>query len=156
MSTKYATLALIAAISLASCGGGPVSSALSSNSGNVPLLETVAGSAALVDSATHRTLYYLDVDTSKGSACTGTCLSLWPFSAPDSGAQPQGNVSIITRSDGGGQQWSYQTHPLYFYSGDSGPNQNNGDGVLQDGGHWHVARPASSRSGGNSGGVGHQ
>ena len=161
MYRKYAPLALIAALFVAGCGGGsssgssvfggPVSVAPSSNPANTPLLDTVAGSTAWVDSETHRTLYFLDVDTATGGACTGSCLSLWPFLGADSGALPQGFVSVITRSDGGGKQWAYQIHPLYFYSGDSGPDQANGDGIPQDGGHWHIARPNATRSGGGSG-----
>lgn len=163
MYKRYAAVAFIAAMSLAACGGGgtgsgiyggPISAAPSSNPGNVPLQETVAGSPAWVDSTTHRTLYFLDVDTATGSACTGTCLSLWPFLAANSGALPQGNMSVITRSDGTGQQWAYQGHPLYLYAGDSGPDQSNGDGIAQAGGHWHIARPNASGNNSGSGGNG--
>lgn len=161
MYNWYAAAILTAGISLVGCGGGgsglgggsysaPVASTPQPSTGNIPLQQTVAGSAAWVDSTTQRTLYFLDVDTATGSACTGSCLALWPFLVANSGAQPQGNFTVITRSDGGGQQWAYQGHPVYMYAGDSGPDQSNGDGIPQSGGHWHVARPASS--GNNSGG----
>ena len=38
-------------------------------------------------------------------------------------------------------QWDYKKHPLYLYSGDSGPDQNNGNDVPFAGGHWRTARP---------------
>lgn len=161
MYNTYKAAIFVAAISLAACGGGagssggsstaPVVAASPPSAGNIPLQQTVAGSAAWVDSTTQRTLYFLDVDTATGSACTGSCLALWPFLAANSSAQPQGNFSVSTRSDGTGQQWAYQGHPLYLYAGDSGPDQSNGEGIPQSGGHWHVARPISS---GNSSGGG--
>jgi predicted lipoprotein with Yx(FWY)xxD motif len=167
MIKRYTTAVFVAAISLTACGGGgtnsgggggvyggaPVAAPPPVTTANLPLQETVSGSAAWVDSATHRTLYFLDVDTATGSACTGSCLSLWPFLTAASGAQPQGNMSVITRSDGAGQQWAYQLHPLYLFAGDSGPDQSNGEGIAQSGGHWHVARPnaSGSNSGGGSG-----
>jgi predicted lipoprotein with Yx(FWY)xxD motif len=166
MYERSKVFSFIAALSLAACGGGgsgggglyggspPVAAAPApapSPASNLPLQETVAGSAAWVDSASHKTLYVLDVDTSTGSACTGSCLSLWPILAANAGAQGQGNVSVITRSDGAGQQWAYQGHPLYFFAGDTGPDQANGEGIPQSGGHWHVARPNASGSGSNPG-----
>ena len=162
---KYsAVLVFIAAISLSACGGGsgggggiyggPIPTS-SPSAGNVPLQETVAGSAAWVDSTSHRTLYFLDVDTATGGVCTGGCLNIWPVAAPSSGAQAQGNITIITRSDGTGSQWAYQGHPLYFFSGDSGPDQANGEGIAQAGGHWHVSRPSSSSNSGGGGCTGY-
>lgn len=41
-------------------------------------------------------------------------------------------------------QWAYQGHPLYTFTGDSGPDQANGDNFPDFGGHWHVARPNST------------
>lgn len=164
---RFTVTALLAAVALAACGGGggstggtvpptatPTPAATSTPAvtptptaapqGNLATQDTVAGSSAWVDPSSHRTLYFLDVDTATGGTCTGSCLSVWPVFAPSAGAQPSGNMTIITRSDGTGQQWAYQGHPLYTFSGDSGPDQANGDNFPDFGGHWHVARPASS------------
>ncbi len=111
--------------------------------GNLPLSEAVGGSPAFVNPANHKTLYFLDVDTATGGTCTAGCLSIWPVFVPTAGATATGNVAIITRSDGTGQQWTYQGHPLYNYAGDNAADQTNGDGIPQAGGHWHVARPAA-------------
>ena len=61
--------------------------------------------------------------------------------APSSGAQAKDGFSVVSRSDGTGMQWDYKNHPLYMFSGDSGPDQANGNGLPFAGGHWHVARP---------------
>lgn len=120
----------------------PPTMAPPASQGNVPVSETVAGAAAFVDPASHHTLYFLDSDTATGGTCTGGCLSIWPPLAPTPGSVAGGGLTIITRSDGKGQQWAYQGHPLYMFSGDSGPDQANGDNFPQPPGHWHVARPA--------------
>lgn len=146
-----------AAATLAACGGGGGSTAgaippaatptpvpSTGPQGNLAAQEAVAGSTAWVDPSSHRTLYFLDVDTATGGTCVSSCLSVWPVFAPTAGAQASGNMTIITRSDGTGKQWAYQGHPLYTFSGDSGADQANGDNFPDFGGHWHVARPNSS------------
>lgn len=143
------TASLVAAITLAACSsggsgggstlyGGPPSPPQQSN---IPIQQTIAGKPGFANPSNNRTLYFLDVDTSTGSKCTGGCLSVWLPLTPSSGSQAQGGFSMITRSDGTGRQWAYKSHPLYMYSGDNGPDQANGDGIPFAGGHWHVARP---------------
>lgn len=155
MYQKLAVLSFLFATALAACGGGGGSSGgggitppapSPSAQGNLPLQQTVGSSSAWVDPASKKTLYFLDVDTATGGTCTGACLSIWPVFAPSANAQASGNMSIITRSDGTGKQWAYQGHPLYTFSGDSGPDQANGDNFPDFGGHWHVARPAATSS----------
>jgi predicted lipoprotein with Yx(FWY)xxD motif len=144
-------MTLVATMALAACGmggsggggggyGGPVPTSPPQQS-NIPVQQTVTGKPAFVNPANHHTLYFLDVDTPTGGTCTGGCLSIWLVLAPSSGAQAQGGFTIVTRSDGTGMQWDYKNHPLYMYSGDTGPDQANGDGIPFAGGHWHVARP---------------
>jgi predicted lipoprotein with Yx(FWY)xxD motif len=114
--------------------------------GNAPLTETAGGAMAYVRPDSHRTLYYLDVDTASSQMCTAGsgCLSAWPLLAPIPGSMPSGDWALVTRSDGSGKQWTYQSHPLYSFAGDSGADQTNGDGIADFGGHWHVARPAGT------------
>ena len=159
MHRRLVYLAASAALTLAACGGGGGGSATPAGGGgvtptqqpaaqgNLPLSENVAGSAAWVNPSSHKTLYFLDVDTATGGTCTQAangCLSIWPAFVPSSGSTASQNMTIITRSDGTGQQWAYQAHPLYTYAGDNGPDQANGDNLPDFGGHWHVARPASN------------
>jgi predicted lipoprotein with Yx(FWY)xxD motif len=143
--------AAFAAMTVAACGGGggtaggglayggpPTSPPAKSN---VPQQQTIAGRPGFANPSNNRTLYFLDVDTPTGGTCTGGCLNIWPIIQPSSGSQNEGAFTIVTRSDGAGRQWSYKSHPLYMYSGDSGPDQSNGEGIPLAGGHWHVARP---------------
>lgn len=150
MFTKpLGTMALAATIALAACGGGSGGSGGSyggpppttPQQSNVPVAQAVAGQSGFVNPGNSHTLYFLDVDTPTGGTCTGGCLSLWPVLAPSSGAQAQGDFTVITRSDGTGMQWAFKSHPLYMYAGDSGPDQAHGEGIPFAGGHWHVARP---------------
>ena len=65
-------------------------------------------------------LYTYSQDTDNTSNCTGSCLTNWPpYKATSSSANLPANVATITRSDGGGVQYTYQKKPLYYFSGDS-------------------------------------
>lgn len=162
MIKRFGILAFACSVALAACGGGggtssggggnpnpivPAPTATPAPVGNLPLSEAVAGAPAWVNPSSHKTLYYLDVDTATTQLCTGGCLSVWPAFVPAPGSANTDNMVIITRSDGTGQQWSYSGKPLYTYAGDNGADQANGDGIPDFGGHWHVARPASATGG---------
>jgi predicted lipoprotein with Yx(FWY)xxD motif len=56
---------------------------------------------------------------------------------------------LITRSDGS-LQYTYQTFPLYMYSGDSAAAQANGQGINSFGGTWGAAQPAGAAPGPSS------
>ena len=157
MKKRLAALTFAAAVLVAGCGGGgstgggtnppiPGPTQPPAVQGNIPLSESAGGSSAWVNPSSHRTLYFLDVDTATGGACTGGCLGIWPVFAAQAGSAGADNMTVITRSDGTGQQWAYQGQPLYMYAGDNGPDQTNGDGIPDFGGHWHVARPAAAGS----------
>jgi predicted lipoprotein with Yx(FWY)xxD motif len=144
---------VVTAVVLAACNGGGGSSGSAAYGGppptgppqqsNMPMQQMVAGASAFVNPSNDRTLYFLDVDTPTGGTCTGGCLSIWLVIAPSAGATGQNGFTVINRSDGTGKQWDFKNHPLYEYSGDSGPDQSNGNGIPFAGGHWHVARPTS-------------
>ena len=153
MNMRMALPIFVAAAVLAACGGGgsgsgggnvPTTQPTNAPVGNLPLSDTVGPAPAWVNPSSHMTLYFLDVDTATGGTCTGQCLTIWPPFVPVAGSQDNGNMTVITRSDGTGQQWAYQGHPLYMFTGDSGPDQANGDNFPDFGGHWHVARPSAS------------
>lgn len=137
-------------LALAACGGGgsggsgaygnPVPGPTPAPAG-LPVQQNVAGSAAWVSPVNDHTLYYLDVDTPSGGTCTGGCLGVWPVFAPSAGTVAQNGFTIVARSDGSGKQIDYHSHPLYYFSGDGGPDEANGNGIPLAGGHWHVARP---------------
>ena len=158
MIKRFGIVAFACAIALAACGGGGSTSGggggpvlpVATNppaAGNLPLSEQVSTAPGWVNPSSHRTLYFLTVDTATTQLCTGGCLNIWPPFVPAAGSVNTDNMTIITRSDGTGQQWAYQGQPLYMYSGDTGPDQFNGEGIPDFGGTWHVARPASATGG---------
>jgi len=94
------------------------------------------------------TLYVFNADGNLVSNCTlatySGCSGTWPPLTAPAGATASGDFAPFTRSDGT-KQWAYQGHPLYTYSGDTGPYQMNGDGLIEPDGHtWSVARPAGT------------
>jgi predicted lipoprotein with Yx(FWY)xxD motif len=137
---------------LAACGSGSSSSAPSSSSG----LKTAKTSMGTVlTNAKGFTLYWFSLDTSATSRCSGACASAWPPVAGPvsaaSGVSLSGKLATITRS-GGSKQETYNGHPLYTFSGDSGPGKTGGNGISGYGGTWHAVTtsgavaPASSPS----------
>ncbi len=110
----------------------PVGTAAVSVAGKVePVLINSAG----------RTLYYFTADTPTRVACTGSCTGLWPPLLTTAGSliAPSGIPGALSILHGAnGAQVEYQGHPLYTYSGDTGPGQAHGEGLL---GTWFVATP---------------
>jgi predicted lipoprotein with Yx(FWY)xxD motif/uncharacterized cupredoxin-like copper-binding protein len=89
-----------------------------------------------------RTLYLFTKDTTENqSVCEGDCLTNWPaFTADEPLSLPgkvDGELSTFDRSDGS-KQVSYNGIPLYYFAGDSGPGDVNGQGK---GGVWFVVAP---------------
>jgi hypothetical protein len=60
-----------------------------------------------------------------------------------SGGVNKADLSTITRS-GGAKQVVYDGHPLYYFSGDSGPGQVNGQGSDGFGAKWWLVDPAGT------------
>jgi predicted lipoprotein with Yx(FWY)xxD motif len=104
------------------------------------------------------TLYYFQPDTASKAACTGSCAQTWPpllFTGTGSptlegeiqgtinGKQVTYNGATLSRElevhpNANGKQVTYNGHPLYTYSGDTGPSQTRGDGFA---GKWSVVPP---------------
>jgi predicted lipoprotein with Yx(FWY)xxD motif len=157
---------LLAALTLAGCGGGGHKNA----SSGPP--KTAGGKAAtigvsnaglgniLVDSQ-GRTLYLFSRDSGTKSQCSGACAVNWP-PLQASGKPTVGNgatasmISTTTRSDGT-KQVTYNGHPLYRFAGDKQAGDTNGEGVNAFGGNWYAISPAGdqiSPPAGSSGGGG--
>jgi len=82
------------------------------------------------------TLYTYVKDQVGGSpACTAECAKSWaPLVAPDD-AKPLGAWTVVARANGA-RQWAFRGKPLYTYSRDVVPGDQNGDELLQQ---WSVA-----------------
>jgi predicted lipoprotein with Yx(FWY)xxD motif len=86
-----------------------------------------------------RTLYTFADDTVGSSAvppvsaCTGTCLTLWPIFLADGTVTPTGidstKLTSFTRADGN-MQSAFDGHPLYYFTSDTVPGDVTGQGVM--------------------------
>jgi len=99
-----------------------------------------------------RTLYYLTTESSGSIKCTGACSSTWPplvvarGSTPSRGTGVTGVLSTVTRPDGT-TQLTYNSHPVYYFSGDAMTGQANGQGIK---GVWFVVKSGTSPGGASS------
>lgn len=78
------------------------------------------------------TLYTFDKDVAGSSACSWQCIRIWPPAL--TGDEPGPGFGAITR-EGGSRQLTFERRPLYYYIGDHGPGDANGDGIERV---WHV------------------
>jgi predicted lipoprotein with Yx(FWY)xxD motif len=107
-------------------GGGPAPTG-TAPSGVATLAATSTKLGQILVDGSGRTLYLFEKDQPDQSACAGGCASAWPpdqsSGTPKAGSQVQASLlGTITRSDGT-TQVTYDHHPLYYYSGDSGAGQ---------------------------------
>ena len=93
-------------------------------------------------------MYLWTKDSDGMSACSGACAGAWPpvtttGTVTASGEAKSSDLSTITRSDGT-KQVTYDGHPLYYYSGDSGPGTASGQGSDSFGAKWWLVAPTGS------------
>ena len=84
------------------------------------------------------TLYWFGPDSATKSACQGSCARSWlPVTGPATwGPGVTGSIGAIVRP-GGALQATYDGHPLYTTTADTGPGQTKGNDVWSHGGEWH-------------------
>jgi predicted lipoprotein with Yx(FWY)xxD motif len=128
---------LVVAVSASSAENGRPRAAARSSVG---VRQTPLGKV-LVD-AHGRTLYLFKGDRPNVSRLSRAGLAVWPAFAwigrprAEGGARAASIGMIIGRS--GRRQVTYNRHPLYYYVGDQGPGETNGQGLNQFGGLWYV------------------
>jgi predicted lipoprotein with Yx(FWY)xxD motif len=130
--------------------GGYGSSGTAPASGGASSVATVSATSTslgmiLVDGS-GRTLYLFEKDQPNQSACAGACAAAWPVDqtsgTPKAGSGVTASMlGTIKRSDNT-TQVTYNKHPLYYFQGDSGAGQHNGQGVDAFGAKWYVVTPA--------------
>ena len=87
-----------------------------------------------------KTLYLFTPDTATTSACNTGCVDSWPPFTLDAGETVKGGEGVtgkfgtITRQDGA-MQVTYNSHPLYYFSGDQAAGDTNGQGLNSK---WYV------------------
>ena len=162
----------VAALVLASCGGGSSNQGTSSASSRPmpasssagPMVRTAKTSlGTVVVDGSGRTLYLFAKDTGPKSTCTSSCAVNWPpftaSSTPKAGGEVRASaLSLVKRSDGK-RQVTIDGHPLYYFRGDQSAGQLNGQGLDAFGAKWFIVSPSgksvtgstsSSSSGGSS------
>ncbi len=91
------------------------------------------------------TLYLFTQDTPGVSNCTGKCLTYWPAlvapGAVTAASGVMGKLDVITRSDDGSKQVTYNGYPLYYFIKDKAPGDTTGQGVT---GNWFVVPPTAT------------
>ena len=137
--------------------GSPAHTGAQASTGSALKTASISGATVLTN-AKGFTLYWFVPDTSTKSNCNGSCATIWPpVKGPaTAGTGVTGKLTTITRSDGS-MQATYNGHPLYTYTGDTAPGQNNGNGLNASGGIWHEvtvsgSAPAPKSSSSSSGG----
>jgi len=126
--------------------GGP-SAAITVSAANVPGLGTV------MVNGNGMTIYVLSSERGGNITCTDAngCTKVWPDTElpkgttqgiAGSGAQAS-LLSTIKAADGS-LYLTYGGWPLYTYTGDTGPLQSHGEGIMSFGGTWWALSPAGT------------
>lgn len=115
--------------------------------GTLVRLEKSKKYGEILTSNSGRTLYLLTADTAKTLACKGVCTALWPPLLTK--GRPRAGEGVTAKKlgtvkRGSSLQVVYYGHPLYFYAGDGGTGQVNGEGIVSFGGTWYVLGPKGS------------
>jgi predicted lipoprotein with Yx(FWY)xxD motif len=116
-------------------------------SGTATVIAAHTGSAgSFLTNGSGRAVYLWSADSMNKSTCSGACAGAWPpvttHGKPTvSGGAKAADLGTITRS-GGVKQVTYEGHPLYFFAGDSGPGQTNGQGSDGFGAKWWLVAPS--------------
>jgi predicted lipoprotein with Yx(FWY)xxD motif len=136
MAIALASAASAAATVASARGSLPV--AHSSRAATVQLRHTNLGS--ILVSGSGRTLYEFTRDRAGRNSCAAIsgCSEVWP-SLTTSGRPTAGpGIRASLLSSTSGHQVTYAGHPLYTYSGDSGPGATSYVGARQFGGTWYA------------------
>jgi predicted lipoprotein with Yx(FWY)xxD motif len=112
--------------------------------GTVNLAKTARG--YILVSSTGFTLYEFTKDSSGMDTCVeiSGCSHFWPAltvtGAPTAGPGVKASLLSTITLPGGTSQVTYAGHPLYTYSGDSGPGETDYVGARAFGGYWYALR----------------
>ena len=141
-------LALVAAMAVLATGCQAAANEL--HPGREELKAAPRGSLGqvLVDDEGH-TVYLFEKDEADESYCHGACESVWPplttSRAPKVEAPlDSSKVTLIKRA--GGMQVVYDGHPLYYYQGDTSPQDTNGQEKDQFGAHWYTLHASGQKA----------
>jgi predicted lipoprotein with Yx(FWY)xxD motif len=131
--------------------GTPATSASAAATGSTTGLVITTKSSSAGDFLTNgsgQAIYLWMKDSMNSSACSGGCASAWPpvtttGALTAAGSVNKADLSTFTRSDGT-KQVAYDGHPLYYFVGDSKPDEVTGQGSDGFGAKWWLVNPSGS------------
>ena len=137
-----------AAAGSSSPAGASSSSAAAGGSGSTVITTVSSSAGTFLATSSGHAVYLWSKDGDGMSACTGACTGAWPpvtttGQVTASGGAKSSDLGTITRSDGA-KQVTYDGHPLYLFSGDSGPGMASGQGNDGFGAKWWLVSPSGS------------
>lgn len=154
MLTAVVTFGALAACGSNGSAAAPATTSSASasthaSSGGTVTIDTATGSDGtyLTDSS-GRALYLWVADKNGKSTCNGACASAWPpltttgHATAGSGVKSS-ELGTVSRS-GGATQVTYDGHPLYYFAGDQGAHQVNGQGSDGFGAKWWLVAPSGA------------
>jgi predicted lipoprotein with Yx(FWY)xxD motif len=117
-------------------------------SGGTVITTAKSSAGTVLVNGSGRAVYLWVKDTGDMSNCSGACAGAWPpvtttATATATGAAKASDIGTITRSDGT-KQVTYDGHPLYYFSGDSGAGTASGQGSDGFGAKWWLVAPTGS------------
>jgi predicted lipoprotein with Yx(FWY)xxD motif len=144
----FLAVALAGAVSVSAAAGaqGGVPAAHASRVAKVQLRHTSLGNILVTSSGF--TLYEFTRDHTNRNSCVTIreCPESWPayqtHGRPIAGPGVRASLLSTIRLPGGKTQVTYAHHPLYLYSGDSGPGETSYVGESAFGGRWYAINSA--------------
>ena len=147
-STKNSSAATRPPAGATSAYGTKASTSAPSRAGTVIQAQTSSLGRMLTDGH-GRTLYLFAADKPNVSKLSAAGLSIWPpFGATGKPQAKSGalaaKIGTITGANGKAQV-TYDSHPLYYYVGDTKPGQTSGQALNQFGAEWYVLAPSGNK-----------
>lgn len=142
-------------LALAVCGAAVALAACDSGSGAIGTSQTSKGT--LLAGPSGNTVYVLLSAQGTSVPCSGSCAAVWPpltaSGTPQAGAGVTASLGTTSKA-GTSMQVTANGMPVYYYSGDSGSGQANGQGINSFGGIWYAVQPNGQPMMTSSGGGG--
>ena len=131
----------------AASSAAPAAAGSGSASGGTVITTASSSAGTVLTNGSGRAVYLWVKDTGDKANCTGACAGAWPpvttTGAPTaSGSAKASDLGTIT--SGGVKQVTYDGHPLYYFSGDTGPGTAAGQGSDGFGAKWWLVTPTGS------------
>jgi predicted lipoprotein with Yx(FWY)xxD motif len=85
-----------------------------------------------------RTVYVFAIDTKNKSNCKKKCVKTWPRVTSKHAARAGAHISKGKLGLIAHHQVTYNGHPLYYFTGDTGKRQAHGEFLFRFGGYWYT------------------